>query len=435
MSQPENKSGALEELADQRPILSRLAVACHATCAGDHHVPDCSSASSATAALHTLTVRQAEKLAALEAELARLKPSGQVAEDERRLSATLFDSDNVAWVNHDGLQEARELVSRLAAKAQGYEDAVAEQERLKTIAEQADTERGFAQKQTQHERSLKDAAVADNAALLKIAAPYLQCQCGRARAAHGKDGRVVDMLTDGHGMAWGDGEVLCSGFLEVTTHPGAALLERLLALEDVVGIFATAGWGGTLAGLAALRSRAQGLVYPKAHDPAATPIEQPKEITALTASLAAMREHAQMLYECAPPTNGQTSCEHNEQWEKAKRLHHELMGQLDAGAELLTELNDHRRNIEVLRGELGAKDHEHAVDAFHRVNRQLLSAIKKFAAYVRTRSGHEQHCRGWRNPVKDKSAPFWKRRGEWMDLERCTCGPGELLRLAGEILQ
>lgn len=109
----------------------------------------------------------------------------------------------------------------------------------------------------------------------------------------------------------------------------------------------------------------------------------------------------------------------------------------NVGSELLTELNDHRRNIQVLRDELGAKDDEHVVTAFHRIaeraNADELAAarlIKKLAECIRTRAGHEDNCRGWRKPVKGKNAPAWKRRGEWMDMERCNCGPGELLRLA-----
>lgn len=61
------------------------------------------------------------------------------------------------------------------------------------------------------------------------------------------------------------------------------------------------------------------------------------------------------------------------------------------------------------------------------------ATIKALADYIRLHAGHEEHCRGWRQPVKDKTAPSWKRRGEWMDLSRCTCGPGELLRLAGRL--
>lgn len=53
-------------------------------------------------------------------------PTGQTAADDRALRTILFESDNVAWVNHDGLKGAEELVSRLAAKAQGYEAAVAD---------------------------------------------------------------------------------------------------------------------------------------------------------------------------------------------------------------------------------------------------------------------------------------------------------------------
>lgn len=64
---------------------------------------------------------------------------------------------------------------------------------------------------------------------------------------------------------------------------------------------------------------------------------------------------------------------------------------------------------------------------------RMKSAIQSLAGYIRTRAGHEENCRGWRRPVKDKSAPSRKRRGEWMDLAACTCGPGELLRQAGAL--
>ena len=62
-----------------------------------------------------------------------------------------------------------------------------------------------------------------------------------------------------------------------------------------------------------------------------------------------------------------------------------------------------------------------------------VAVIRKMAAYIRIRAGHEEHCRGWRRPLKDKGAPARQQRGEWMDIRRCTCGPGDLLKLAAEV--
>lgn len=50
------------------------------------------------------------------------------------------------------------------------------------------------------------------------------------------------------------------------------------------------------------------------------------------------------------------------------------------------------------------------------------ATIKAMADYIRTRAGHEEHCRGWRQRRSG--------RGESMDISQCTCGPGELLRKA-----
>lgn len=65
--------------------------------------------------------------------------------------------------------------------------------------------------------------------------------------------------------------------------------------------------------------------------------------------------------------------------------------------------------------------------------REKDAQIKALADYIERHAGHAEHCGGWRQPVKDKTAPSWKRRGEWMDLSACTCGPGALLRLAGRL--
>lgn len=64
----------------------------------------------------------------------------------------------------------------------------------------------------------------DNAALLLVATPYLQCQCGRVSAAHDAAGRAVEKLRDGYGQVWGEGAVLCAAFVPRDTHPGAHLL-------------------------------------------------------------------------------------------------------------------------------------------------------------------------------------------------------------------
>lgn len=68
-----------------------------------------------------------------------------------------------------------------------------------------------------------------------------------------------------------------------------------------------------------------------------------------------------------------------------------------------------------------------------RVEQEQAETIKALAEYIRTRTGHEENCRGWRRPVKDKTAPAWKRRGEWTDIAACTCGPGASLRRAGRL--
>lgn len=88
-------------------------------------------------------------------ESAGLKPSGQVADDVEQIRFVL--ATHLLQIG----SATTDALSRLAAKAQGYEAAVAEVERLKGVVEQADTERALAQSQTQHERALKDAAVAD----------------------------------------------------------------------------------------------------------------------------------------------------------------------------------------------------------------------------------------------------------------------------------
>lgn len=286
-------------------------------------------------------VAKGERIAALEAELARLKPSGQVAHDQTMVFGALMHvNPKAGLLGFDRATVDAALVS-LAAKAQGYE-----------------------------------AAVADNAARQRVGAMMANACFNLSQREHLRpdERQTLDELR----RAWD----------ALGAHPGAALLE-----------------------------------------------EHRKEAEAFTARLAALRDHAQMLYESAPPTNSRTSREQVEQWEKAKRIHHELMAAPDAGAELLTELNDHRRNIEVLRDELGAKDDEHVVNALHRRSERLRAAIKNLAAYIRSRAGHEENCRGWRKPVKDKRAPVWQRRGEWMKLDACTCGPGELLRMADGALK
>jgi hypothetical protein len=67
-----------------------------------------------------------------------------------------------------------------------------------------------------------------------------------------------------------------------------------------------------------------------------------------------------------------------------------------------------------------------ALEHTRRVEQEQAETIKALAEYIRTRAGHEESCRGWRKPKRGK-------RGEWMDISACTCGPGDLLRRAGSL--
>jgi hypothetical protein len=127
-------------------------------------------------------------IAALEAEFASLKPSGQVAESLQRkldglvaedaatVEAYAFETGSVLPYQKD----ARAALSRLATKAQGYDAAVAEKDQLRvTFKQELDAAQEDARQAGAEWAKMKaerDAAVAANAALVE--ALLKTCRCG-----------------------------------------------------------------------------------------------------------------------------------------------------------------------------------------------------------------------------------------------------------------
>lgn len=176
----------------------------------------------ANAALCSLQDRVAalrQERYALGAQIERLKPSGVVAEDETRLRHTL-NARGAAPHTHDAL-------TRLAAKAQCYEvirKAIADNygtdgEPLERVTELLESEARacgearIEQDERHRVQNERDAAVADNAALL-----------GAGRELH-------CLLEDS--VSWEKREARRHAALALldATHPGTALLERLKEQE------------------------------------------------------------------------------------------------------------------------------------------------------------------------------------------------------------
>jgi len=134
-------------------------------------------------------------IAALEAEIARLKPSGQAAEDELLLVGALEHLHPKAGLLGFETDVVDAAARHLAAKAQGYEAAVADNAALLEFARAVDARR----------HALFDAAsVAANA-----------MEYGRHRDA------LLDVLSAHGGRSFPEGP-----------HPGAALLEVVNAIRQ-----------------------------------------------------------------------------------------------------------------------------------------------------------------------------------------------------------
>ena len=151
------------------------------------------------------------EIATLKAELARLKPTGQVAEDEGTLREALRCN-----VQDPGMWPTCAALSRLAAKAQGYE-AIREMladnygtdgdplERVKDLLEseeRACSEARVEQAERHRAENERDAAVADNAALLGTIRKLVKGDMGQG-------------VVEAHSALHGKGP-----------HPGAALLKE-----------------------------------------------------------------------------------------------------------------------------------------------------------------------------------------------------------------
>lgn len=151
-----------------------------------------------------------DALSAAQQMLARLKPSGQVAEDEE-LVRECFDH-----YKPNG-QPALLALHTLAAKAQGYEATVAELEAGKKLM-------------AEHMRQ-RDAAVADNAALVEHARTERQMLALlyhriKALGVHDATDTMTDAVTTVE--RWMD--AVPDTYEQ--PHPGAALLERMKKLEE-----------------------------------------------------------------------------------------------------------------------------------------------------------------------------------------------------------
>lgn len=164
-------------------------------------------------------------------ELARLKPSGQVAEDRDELMGLFLELRAHRSVEgwHAAIDRHAPRITRLAAKAQGYEairKALSDNygtdgdplERVKDLLESEEAARNEAaveQAERHRVEEERDAAVADNAALVE----WID-QNGHARWCERAQGREF-RCTEG-----------CAAQpVTLQPHPGAALLERMKNVE------------------------------------------------------------------------------------------------------------------------------------------------------------------------------------------------------------
>lgn len=175
--------------------------------------------------------RVVAEFSALKAEVARLKPSGQVAGMRERLGKHLMDWAPTPFAGQSAVAE----LDRLAAKAQGYEAiraALADNygadgeplERVKELLESEESARNeSAVEQSERHRveGERDAAVADNAALLRVAKSV--------------EGMTADLATNGFGAdaVWTSQEEARDLLAIIRApHPGGAILkEHERALE------------------------------------------------------------------------------------------------------------------------------------------------------------------------------------------------------------
>ena len=140
-----------------------------------------------------------------------LTPSGQVAEDERLLVA-------VCQGNADERQRLRSALSRLAAKAQGYEAAVEQRDAAMRVADMTQQTVELLNRQLEQTEKESDAAVADNAALVKLADALVDAVTKAYEAQPGRD------LARQAQAAWMAAARLDDDLKQ--PHPGAALLEK-----------------------------------------------------------------------------------------------------------------------------------------------------------------------------------------------------------------
>lgn len=172
-----------------------------------------------------------QRVTELEAELARLKPSGQVAEDVE----TVKRSVHLLRLNEeccDGACEHHAALSRLAAKAQGHDALLNGEEAheavlsdLAHILSQDEGEDTLAA--AQRVVSERDAAVADNAALARVARAVREITKDVAENGNCADCPYVSPEEAAALLAIID-----------APHPGVALLERMKRLEDALHFIA-----------------------------------------------------------------------------------------------------------------------------------------------------------------------------------------------------
>lgn len=126
-----------------------------------------------------LIKEQAAEIERLKAELARLTPSGHVAENEGRVAAFLKNGNMFSWAP----LAIRNALSRLAAKAQGYEAMKAELEGARALNDGLRAE-------CRHYAKERDAALAAHAAAEKR---FEQCEAERIAAGEALDDAKGDL--------------------------------------------------------------------------------------------------------------------------------------------------------------------------------------------------------------------------------------------------
>lgn len=169
-----------------------------------------------------------EEVDRLRSELARLKSSGQVAEDVKVVRERL---SRLIGAPHPADEAVYEALWRVAARAQGYKEATSERDEANTALALVAHERDRLRDYAKHIETCRDAAVADNAALLE------QLQDLRKRvewvreAADGAAGRRELWVNEQDVLR----ACASTDAMLVWPHHGAALLKELEALREACG--------------------------------------------------------------------------------------------------------------------------------------------------------------------------------------------------------